>query len=117
MKVEILPMNAVCCWDCPPAHVLHQRDEGPLAHVISYLDEKAIWQPTCKAWDELVWQPPLSTPPMPKSSEPIGYTQSWTVELGPMMPPMQFCISDPIGEFFVLQEDSSMRALSLHMTP
>ena len=71
LRVEILPMKAVSCWDYPPAHVPHQRDKGCLAHVISYLDEKA------KVWDELVLLPPLSTPPCLK-----GVSQSATSRAG-----------------------------------
>ena len=117
LKVEILPASAVNCWDHLPVYIPHQRDEGPLAHVISYLDDKATHLPMHKAWDELVWLPPSSAPPRPKRSESVGYIQGQMVELGPMIPPVQFHISNPTGEFIFLQGDSSMRALSLHMTP
>ena len=53
----------------------------------------------CKAWDELVWPLPSSSPPTPKWNEPHGFTQGQTVELGPMIPPMQFRVSSPMGEF------------------
>ena len=99
LNVEIPPASAVSCWNSLPACIPHQRDKGPLAHVISNLDGKATCQTMCKAWDELVWPPPLSAPPTPRWKKPPGFIQGWTVEMGPTMPPTQFCISSPTGEF------------------
>ena len=52
-----------------------------------------------KAWDELTWPLPSSSPPTPKRNEPHGFIQGQTVELGPTMPPTQFQMSSPTGEF------------------
>ena len=56
-------------------------------------------QPMHKAWDELVWQPPSSASPMPKWNKPVSCIQGQTVEMGPMMLPTQFHMSNPMGEF------------------
>ena len=99
MDVEILPASIVNCWDSPPVCVLHQRDEGTLADIILYLDKKATNQPMHKAWKKFVWPPASSASPIPRQNELLGFIQGWTVEFGPTMPPTQFHMSGPMGEF------------------
>ena len=83
----------------PPVHVPWQKDEGTLAHIISYLDEIATCQPLQRTWYQFMWPLPSSIPPMPSQDEPLGFIQGCIVELGLMMPPMQFYVNSLSDEF------------------
>ena len=90
---------AIDCWSELPENVPHQRDEGACVDIISYLDELAMCQPSRKAWDKLVWPPVSSVPSMPCQAEHFSYIQGHMVELGLMMPPSWFCMSNENGGF------------------
>ena len=52
-----------------------------------------------KAWDELVFPPPSAVPHTLHWSGHLGYIQEQVVELGPVLPSMWFCVSQPDRQF------------------
>ena len=52
-----------------------------------------------KTWDKVVWPLSSPVPPTLRWNKLHGFIQGHTVELGPTMPPAQFHISSPMGEF------------------
>ena len=80
------------CWWQTPGTLHHQRDNGPTTHVISYLDELAVPCLTSEAWDKLVWPTTAVTPRVPTEAESYGYCWNQAVDLGLVMPAVQFCV-------------------------
>ena len=87
------------CWAPTPRTLHHQRDNGTTAHVISYLDELAVHHPTRKAWDELVWLSMAATPQVPTEAKSYGYCHGQVVDLGPVMPAVQFKVTNEWGTY------------------
>ena len=114
---EVVEADGACCWSEPPPTIPWQRDEGAFADVISHLDNPAKCWPTRKAWDELVCLPPSAVPCSPHQSRHLGYIQGWVVELGQVLPSMQFHISQPNGDFVCMARGCSSRATLWLMTP
>ena len=92
--VDLTMASIKHCWEPTPRTLHHQRDNGPPTHVISYLDELAVRHPTHEAWDELVWPSMAVTPEVPTEAESYSYCQGQAVDLGPMMPAVQFRVTN-----------------------
>ena len=93
-SVDLMMASIKHCWEPTPSTLHHQRDNGPTTHIISYLDELAVHPPTSEAWDELVWPSTAVTLRVPTEAEFYGYCQGQVVDLGPIMPAVQFCVTN-----------------------
>ena len=92
-QAELVEAEVALCWNEPPWEVPCQRDEGAFAEMISHLDQLAKCLPTRQVWDELVFLPPLAKPHTPCWSGHLGYIMGHMVNLGQMLPSLQFHVS------------------------
>ena len=87
------------CWEPTPRALYHQRDNSPTTHVISYLDELAVRIPTLEAWDQMVWPTTVVIPHALTEAESYGYCQGQVVDLSPMMPAVEFQVTEEEGAY------------------
>ena len=59
----------------------------------------AVHVPTLDAWDQFVWPPSAAMPQATTEVEQYGYHRSNTVDLGPVMPVMEFRVTDKEGTY------------------
>ena len=85
------------CWEPTSRGIFHKREEGPVAHVITFMDELAIRMPSLDAWDQFVWPLAAAVPWALTDAEPYGYCCGQAVDLGPVMPVVQFRVTDEVG--------------------
>ena len=90
------------CWEPATRTLYHQREKSPTAHVISYLDELAVHIPTLGAWDQMVWPTTAVIPCVPTEAESYGYCRGQAVDLGPVMPAAQFCVTEEGGTYLCM---------------
>ena len=97
--IDLMMASVKCCWE--PAHrtLHHQRENGPTAHVISYLNELAVCIPTLEAWDQMVWPITAAMPCVPTEAESYGYCRGQVVDLSPVMPAVQFRVTEEGGTY------------------
>ena len=95
--IDLTMVSVKRCWKPVPQTLHHQRENGPTAHVISYLDKLAACIPTREAWDQMVWPTMAVILHVPTEAESSGYCRGQVVDLSPMMPAMQFCVTDERG--------------------
>ena len=89
-----------------PRTLHYQRENGPTAHIISYLDELAVRIPTLEAWNQMVWPTTVAVLCVPTEAECYGYCWGQAVDLSPVMPAAQFCVTEEGGTYLC-----TMRAL------
>ena len=97
--VDLMMASVKLCWEPTPRALYHQRDNIPTAHVISYLNELAVHVPSLKAWDQMVWPTMVVIPCGLTNAESYGYCQGQAVDLGPVMPVMQFWVIEEGGTY------------------
>ena len=97
--VELTMASVKLCWEPAPRALYHQRDNGPTTPVISYLDELAVHIPTLEAWDQMVWPTTAVIPCALTEAESYGYCQGQAVNLGPVMPAVQFHVTEEEGTY------------------
>ena len=97
--IDLTMENVKHCWEPAPRTLHHQRENGPTAHVSSYLDELAVRIPTLEAWDQMVWPTMVAIPRVPTEAKSYGYCQGQVVDLGPVMPAVQFCVTEEGGTY------------------
>ena len=97
--VDLMMANIKHCWQPALRTLHHQRENGPTTHLISYLDELAIHMPTLEAWDQIVWPTTAVIPHVSTRAESYGYCQGQAVDLGPVMPAVQFCVTEERGNY------------------
>ena len=91
--VELAISCTRLCWELPPRGVFRRRERGTISHAITFLDDVAMRVPTLDAWDQFVW--PRATTEV----EQYGYHRGNAVDLGPVMPAMQFRVTDEEGTY------------------
>ena len=104
--VDLMIVSVKHCSEPAPKTLHHQRENGPTTHVISYLDELAVHIPTLGAWDQMVWPTTAAMPHVPSEAKSYGYCQGQAVNLSPVMPAAQFCVTEERGTYLC-----TMRAL------
>ena len=87
------------CWEPTPRALYHQRYNGPTTHIISYLEELAVRIPTLEAWDQMVWPTTVTILHVLTEAESYGYCRGQAVDLGPMMPAVQFRVTEEGGTY------------------
>ena len=73
-----------------------------ISHAITFLDDVVMCIPTLDAWDQFVW--PLGTPMPPAAMEveQYGYHCGQAIDLDPVMPAMQFRVTDEEGTYLCM---------------
>ena len=99
---ELVEADIASCWGQLLEEVPCQKDEGPFMEVISHLDELAQHMPNRKAWDKLIFPTPPAELHAPCQSRHLGYIMGPTMDQGSTLPPLQFHISSPNGEFICI---------------
>ena len=97
--VDLTIASVKLCWEPAPRALYHQRDNGPTAYVISYLDELAVRIPTLEAWDQMVWPTTAAIPHTLTEAKSYGYCWGQAVDLNPMMPVVQFWVTEEGGTY------------------
>ena len=97
--IDLTMVSVKHCWEPAPRTLHHQRENCPTTHVISYLDELAVCVPTREAWDQMVWPTMVVIPHVLTEAESYGYCQGQTVDLSPVMPATQFCVTEERGTY------------------
>ena len=92
--MDLMMVSVKLCWEPASRTLYHQRENGPTAHIISYLDELAVHVPTLKAWDQMVWPTTVAIPHVSTEAESYGYCQGQAVDLSPVMPAVQFHVTE-----------------------
>ena len=87
------------CWEPAPRAIYCKRENGPTAHVITFLDELAVWVPTLDTWDQLVWLPAAAVLWALTEAELYGYCHGQVVDLGPVMPAIQYQVAEEGGAY------------------
>ena len=59
----------------------------------------AMHVPSLDAWDQFVWLPAVAMPWATMEVEQYGYHRGQAVDLGPIMPAMQFRVTDEAGTY------------------
>ena len=105
------------CWVPTPRGIFCKREKGPVVHVITFVDELAIQVPSIDAWDQFIWPPAAAMPQALTEVELYGYCHSQVVDLGPVMPVVQFRVSDEAGTYLCVAWALVFRGASWHITP
>ena len=87
------------CWEPAPRGIFCKKEEGPVAHVITFMDKLAIQVPSLDAWDQFFWPPAAAMLWALTEAELYGYCCSQVVDLRPVIPMMQFRVTDEAGTY------------------
>ena len=97
--VDLTMVSIKHCWEPASRTLHHWRKNGPTAHVISYLNELAVCVPTLEAWAQMVWPTTAVILHVPTKAESYSYCQGQAVDLSPVMPAVQFCVTEERGTY------------------
>ena len=97
-SVQLVEADIVDCWDASARDVLRQSDTGCFADMISYLDELVTCLPTRHTWDALVFPVPMVGEDPRCQSLQLDYIPRQPVNLGEILPPLQFHMKTESGE-------------------
>ena len=84
-------------WELPLRSIFRKRERGPVAN--TFVDELAMQVPSLDAWDQFVWLPAVAMPRAPMEVEQYSYHHGQAVDLRPIMPVMQFRVTDEAGTY------------------
>ena len=70
-----------------------------ISYAITFLDDMAVHVPTLNAWDQFVWPPSVAVPQATMEVKQYSYRCGHTIDLGPVMPAMQFRVTDEDGTY------------------
>ena len=70
-----------------------------ISHAITFLDDVAVHVPMLDAWDQFIWPPSAAVPQAAMEVEQYGYHHGNTIDLSPVMPAMQFRVTDEEGTY------------------
>ena len=97
--VELATSCTRLCWELPLRGVYRRRERGTISHVITFLDNLAVCVPTLDAWDQFVWPPSVAVPWATTEVEQYGYCRRNAMDLGTVMPAMEFRVTDKEGAY------------------
>ena len=87
------------CWQLQLRVVFRRRKRGTVSHVITFLDDMAVHTPTLDAWDQFIWLPITAIPRSVTQAEQYGYRHGNAIDLGTVMPEMEFRVTDEEGTY------------------
>ena len=67
--------------------------------MITFLDDVVVRIPMFDAWDQFVWLPGTAMPRATTEAEQYGYCHGHAVDLSPVMPAMEFRVTDEEGTY------------------
>ena len=97
--VELAASCTRLCWELLPRGVFRRRERGTILHVITFLDNMAVRVPMLDAWDQFVWPPSVAMPRAATEVEQYGYCHGNAVDLGAVMPVMEFRVTNKEGAY------------------
>ena len=97
--IELTTSCTRLCWELPPRGVYRRRERGAISHAITFLDDLAVCVPTLDAWDQFIWLPSAAVPWAATEVEQYGYHRGNAVDLGTVMPAMEFRVTDKEGAY------------------
>ena len=100
-EVTGVELTATCtrlCWELLPRGVF-RRERGGISHMITFLDDVAVRIPMLDAWDQFVWPLGMAMPRATMEAEQYGYRRGHAIDLRPVMPVMEFRVTDKEGTY------------------
>ena len=97
--IELATSCTRLCWDLQPRGVYRRRERGAISHAITFLDNLAVCVPTLNAWDQFIWPLSVAMPWAATEVEQYGYHHGKAVDLGAVMPAMEFRITNEEGAY------------------
>ena len=97
--VELTASCTRLCWEPQLKGVFRRRERGTLSHTITFLDDVAVHVLTLDAWDQFVWPLSAAMPRATTEVEQYDYHCGNAIDLGPVMPVMQFRATDEEGTY------------------
>ena len=97
--IELITLCTRLCWELPPRGVFRRRERGAILHAITFLDDVAVCVPTLDTWDQFVWPPSVAMPWDTVEVEQYGYHRGNAMDLGLVMPVMDFRVTDKEGTY------------------
>ena len=97
--IELTTSYTRLCWELLPRGVFRRRERGTISHAITFLDDMAVHIPTLEAWDQFVWLPSAAIPWATMEVEQYGYCRGNAIDLGPVIPAMEFRVTDKEGAY------------------
>ena len=86
-------------WELLLRGVFRRRERGVILHMITFLDDMAVHVPMLNAWDQFVWLPSVAMPCATMEVEQYGYHHGNAIDLSPVMPVMEFRVTDEEGTY------------------
>ena len=102
--IELATSCTRLCWELLPRGVFRRRERGAISHAISFLDDVAVHVPMLDAWDQFVWLPSAAVPQATTEVEQYGYHHHNAIDLSPVMPVMQFRVTDEEGTYLCVAQ-------------
>ena len=87
------------CWELQLRVVFRRRERGAVSHAITFLGNVAVRTPMLDAWDQFIWLPIVAIPWSATQAEQYGYHCGNAVDLGAVMPAMEFRVTDEEGTY------------------
>ena len=87
------------CWKLPPRSIFQKREKGLVAYAITFVDKIAIQVPSLDTWDQFIWLLAAAMPRALSEVEQYCYCRGQAIDLGPIMPVMQFRVMDEVGTY------------------
>ena len=92
------------CWELLPRGVFRRRERGAISHVITFLDDMAVHVPMLDTWDQFVWPLSVAIPLATTEVEQYGYHCGNAIDLSPVMPVMEFRVTNKEGAYLCVVE-------------
>ena len=102
--IELTTSCTRLCWEPPPRGVFRKRERGAISHMITFIDDLAVRVPTLDAWDQFIWLPSVAMPWAATEVEQYGYHHWNTMDLGVVMPVMEFRVTDKEGAYLCVAQ-------------
>ena len=99
-SIELTASCTRLCWELPPRAMFRRRERGAISHAITFLDNLDVRVPTLDAWDQFVWPLSAAMPQAATEVEQYGYCCGNAVDLGAVVPAMEFRVTDEEGAYF-----------------
>ena len=90
------------CWELKLRSVFRRRERGAISHAITFLDDMAVGIPMLDTWDQFVWLPSAAIPLATTQIEQYGYHHGNAIDLGTVMPVMEFRVTDEEGAYLCM---------------
>ena len=97
--VELTASCTRLCWELLPRGVFRRRERSTISHMITFLDDMAVRVPMLNAWDQFIWLQSVAMSRATTEVEQYGYHHGNAVDLGAVMPVMEFRVTNEEGAY------------------